>query len=179
MKRVILAVVAGLMIAGCDSAKKDPAQEPSMAAKAVKEAPAAVVKKSAVTTDFYAQGLKHLGEGDVNEAVQSFVRAIQESPADPESYLVLGQIYMRTENYGEAVQAFTAASRVAPGRGDIYYLLALAHGFNGERELAKQSAERSVEIFSQQQDEENFTRSLSLLQSFYRADEEEAAANGQ
>jgi len=165
-------MIAGLMVAGCDSAKENPAQKSAMAAKP--QAPMAAEKT--MTTASYQQGMKYLKAGQVNEAVQSFAKAIHENPKDPEPYVVLGQIYIRMKNYHDAVQAFTAASRVAPDRGDIYYLLALSYGFSGQRGLAKDSAQKSVTLFSEQKDQQNFARSLALLQSLNRADEKGPAS---
>lgn len=163
MKRFVLAVIAVLVVTGCDSAKET-AKEPSMSKKET----AAGAPESA-PSEAYRQGMQYLEDGQVNEAIQSFAQAIQENPMDPEAYMILGQLYLRMENYGEAVQALSAAARVAPDRGDVFYFLSLAHGFNGDMEMARQSAQMSVSIFSEQRDQENFARSVALLQSLNRA----------
>jgi Tfp pilus assembly protein PilF len=109
------------------------------------------------------EGLQNLQESDIPGAIKSFDEAIKANPTDPQGYLVLGQTYLRLKEYDRAIDTFAAASQIAPQDGEVYYLLAVSYGLAGKTDLAKENAERSVEIFQSQQNQEKFVRSVALL----------------
>ena len=125
-----------------------------------------------VTHDFMKEGIQYLQDANVPEAIRSFDEAIKANPVDPQPYLVLGQTYMRINDYTRAIDTFSAALRVSPNKGELHYLIAVNYGLAGETELARQNAATSIEIFRQQQDEKNFLKALTLLQSLSQPQEE-------
>lgn len=123
------------------------------------------------------QGVRYLKEANVTEAIKNFDEAIKQDPLDTRGYMILGQTYMRLNDSSRAVDTFSAAARVAPNSGEIQYLLAVNYGLMGEMDLARQSAQKSVEIFKALQNDEDFAKSLSLLQGLMTTEDapEEAA----
>ncbi len=114
--------------------------------------------------DYLAQGMQYLQDSDIKNAIRSFDQAIKQDPKNPKNYLVLGEVYMRLKNYDSAVDALTGASRVDPDNGDTFYLIAVARSFQGRNEEAIVAAQRSIEIYVKKKDEENFKRSVMLLE---------------
>ena len=113
---------------------------------------------------FLIAGVNSLSAGDVPEAIKNFDQAIIRNPLDSHPYLVLGQTYMRLRHYDRAADTFEAVTRVAPNNGLAYYLLSVCRGLEGKKKSAVEAAQRSVEIFQKQKNEEYLTRSLALLQ---------------
>ena len=124
-------------------------------------------KGTEVSRDYIAQGMKFLGEADIQRAIHSFDQAIEADPKNADNYLVLGQVYLRLKQYGRAADTFLGATRVAPNNGEAYYLLATSLALNdpGNRQPAIEAAQKGVEVFMQQKDEERFKRTLVLLRS--------------
>ena len=152
----ILIIGLGLALAGCGSNTNQPgsSQGPSMS----KSQTAKLNNQAQID-----EGLRLLQESNIGGAIKSFDEAIKASPTNPEGYLVLGQTYLRLKEYDRAIDTFSAASRVAPQEGEIYYLLAVSHGLAGNGNLARENAEKSIEIFQGQKNEEKFVRSVALL----------------
>lgn len=126
--------------------------------------------------DHIAQGMKHLSESNIPQAIASFDAAIKNDPTNPENYLVLGQVYLRLGEEERAVDTLSAASKVSPNNGEVHYFLATALALQGEEESRQRAiamAQRSVEIFMQEKDEEKFKQAVILLRSL--APEEEQA----
>ena len=134
------------------------------------EIPAA--QPQTATHDFMQEGVQYLQEANVPDAIRSFDEAIKKNPTDPQPYMILGQTYMRINDYTRAVDTFSAALRVSPNKGELHYLIAVNYGLAGDMELARKNAEASIEIFRQQKDEENFLRALTLLQGLAQKPEE-------
>ncbi len=114
--------------------------------------------------DFMKDGVEYLEQAKVPEAIRSFDEAIKQNPVDPQPYLVLGQTYMRINDYTRAIDTFSAALRVSPDKGSLHYLIAVNYRLLGDLELARKNAEISIEFFRQKQDEKNFLMALALLQ---------------
>lgn len=124
------------------------------------------------THDFMKEGVDYLQEAKIPEAIRSFDEAIKQNPVDPQPYMVLGQTYMRINDYTRAIDTFSAALRVSPDKGELHYLIALNYRLLGEMDLARKNAEISIEMFRQKQDEKNFLLALTLLQSLSQEQEE-------
>ncbi len=157
--------VAGILLCflGCDQ-KKEVKIEIPPAAEPTPPAPAA--------DKYLNSGVQYLQQAKVPEAIKSFDEAIKSNPVDPRPYMLLGQTYMRINDYTRAVDTFSAALRVSPNKGELYYLIAVNQGLAGDMELAAKNAEASAEIFRQQKDEKNFLRALTLLQSLSQEQKE-------
>jgi Tfp pilus assembly protein PilF len=139
--------------------------------------PAAVkAETSTQAKAFIEQGVNYLNEGDIANAITSFDNSIKAEPRNPENYLVLGQVYLRLRNYGRAVDTFNAGTKVDANHGELFYFIGAANAIRyhmAEEDEAKQdfkqqgiaAAQRSVEIFIQQQDEQRLMAALALLKS--------------
>jgi len=167
MKNLWLFVALGFLFYGCGSPQQDQGQQSQAPISRRKIVTPSKIQDS---KKLVAEGISHLQEAEIEEAIKSFDDAIRKNPLDPEPYIILGQTYIRLKLFDRAVDTFSAASRIAPARGDIHYLLAISYGLKGQENLAKQSARRSIELFRQDNDEENFLKALALLQGLLKSD---------
>lgn len=147
MKRFLFIAVAILMIQGCGSNDN-------------------AAKQESLKVDYTAKAVELLNQGDVPNAVINFQKAIQEAPQDVQRYTTLAQLYLRLQQYERAAALLVQAVSVDPNNGETFYLLSMAYGFQQDFENAKQSAQRSAQIFSEARDEANFRKALILLKSF-------------
>lgn len=157
MRNKIMMIGIALVFAGCGSNENQSSLTKSSSMPAPIEA-TRLANQSRID-----EGLQQLRDSDIPGAIKSFDDAIKVNPSDPQGYLVLGQTYLRLKEYDRAIDTFSAASRVAPDEGEIYYLLAVSHGLAGNNDLARENAEKSVQIFQSQKNEEKFVRSVALL----------------
>lgn len=160
MKKGLVIVALVLFFAGCGEAKKNDgakalgAGEKNMMASSASLAPNPLI----------AAGLQSLKQGDVRAAIKSFDDAIRENPRDVQGYLILGQTYMHLKDFNRAIDTFAVATRIAPENGQAHFLLATNLGLAGNYTAARAQAEKSLAIFRKNQDENNFKRSVALLQ---------------
>jgi len=113
--------------------------------------------------DYITEGMEFLSKSDIPRAIQSFDKAIRQDPNNANNYIVLGQVYMRLKNLDRADDTFSAATKIDPKNGEAHFLLATTRMLSGDKEGAIDSAQKSVELFMGQRDEENFKRSVALL----------------
>ncbi len=113
--------------------------------------------------DLIQEGLQHLKERNVIQAINSFDEAIKRNPNDLDPYLILGRTYMNLNQPDRAIDTFVAATRVAPNEPDLHYMLAINYNFKGNTKKALASAKKSAELFSQDQNKEGLQRSLLLI----------------
>ena len=161
MKRLSLILLAASLLVGCGSPSSGPQAK----------APAS----GGMQENYIKEGIEHLRESDPIAAIRSFDQAIKDDPTNPEGYVILGQTYMRLEDYPRAIDSLNAALRFAPNEGRLYYLLALNHQLAGHPEQAVENAQHSIELFRQAQDKENFERSIALLQGLVNSQAEKPA----
>ncbi|MFA5088647.1 MAG: tetratricopeptide repeat protein [Candidatus Omnitrophota bacterium] len=159
MKRFLWLILVVFVFAGCGS--QETKTEKASGLEGQKKAP------SGQATALVRQGMKNLNEGDVAGAIKAFHAAIVKDPKDSRGYLFLSQTYLRLKEYPRAIEVLTALLFIEPNNGEVNYLLGLAYGLNGDKEAAKKYVQRSVEIFQDNRDKENFLKSLSLLQSLF------------
>jgi len=124
---------------------------------------------------FMDQGMQYFAKEDIVNALKSFDNAIKVDPNNPDNYLVLGQIYLRLRNYDKAVDTFNAGTRVGPEQGELFYFLGAADAIRvhmsegAQAEAYKKegiaAAQRSVEIFIKQKDQQRLVTALALLKS--------------
>jgi len=167
MKRLWLLVAFAVVIFGCGSPQPDQTSQSQAPTGLRQSRPRTAMPDN---KQLLAEGINHLQEAEIAEAIKSFDDAIRANPLDPDPYIILGQTYLRLKRYDRAVDTLTAATRVAPDRGDLHYLLAVSHGLMGKEDKAKESARRSMELFRQDKDEENFLKSLALLQGLIQSE---------
>ncbi|MFP4473795.1 MAG: tetratricopeptide repeat protein [Candidatus Omnitrophota bacterium] len=155
MKRIAILALTVCVLAGCGQ------PEPKQAEKT----PAVSPDQGREVSDGHIQtAVGYLQEAQVAEAIAEFDKAIRSDPSNVQAYLLLAQVYMRMNEFDRAVDTYLAAQRVEPDSGEIYYLLAIANGLRGQKDLAVQNAEKSLMIFQKEQNQENFRRALALLQ---------------
>lgn len=149
MKKIFGALAVMILLVGCGSpdnvGQKDVGSIPSQ------------------KPDYLKEGIAHLNNANPNAAISSFDQAIKQNPRDARTYLILGETYMRLNQYARALDTFTAATRVAPTDGHLYYLMAVSSGLNGNAEQAKINAEKSIVLFQRNKDVEGLKKSLALL----------------
>lgn len=163
MKKALVLLTSIIFLAGCSKGQEQ--------AQAPVAAPAAEQQVASVATPpMIVSGMGHLRKGEIREAIQSFDEAIKANPKDVQGYLILGQTYMHLKEYNRAIDTLTVATQVDPNNGQAHYLLATNFGLAGNFSMARFQAQKCVEIFRQNQDEENFKRSVALLQGLPAAE---------
>lgn len=161
MKESLMIMVIVAVFAGCGEAKKVDNVQSGSEMKAKKMM---AQQSSQSPREEIAAGMQFLRDGDLKMAIKSFDEAIRENPRNVEGYLILGQTYMHLKDYNRAIDTFIVATRVAPDNGQAHYLLATNLGLAGNYPMARLQAQKCVEIFRKNKDEENFKRSVALLQ---------------
>lgn len=174
--RFVIVLCCFLVLSGCGSPQPTAPSREAESQVTVDES-AVTAAKARVTPQgmdesFIAQGVEHLQGADTLGAIRNFDEYIKRHPQDPRGYVILGQTYMRLNDYPRAIDTFSAATRVAPDQGELYYFLAMNYGLNNNLDMAIDSAQKSVVLFREQKDEENFLRSLALLQGLMNARDE-------
>ena len=164
--RKMIVLLAVLMMSGCSERASKEASEPVVQSAMDSTGSSAAGPQ----TNYLAQGLENLKKADVTAAIRDFDSAIKQNPGDPQAYIILGQTYMNMQQYSRAIDTFVAATRLAPNEGQLYYLLAVNHRFAGNGKEARQYAEKSIELFREKKDEQNFKRALVFLQSLSDSD---------
>ena len=165
MRNFSVIMLMFLALAGCGDKKTTTSAEPAASLRSKMQA--AALKNQA----YIDQGMKYLQSSNIPAAIKSFNAAIKQNPRDPRGYLVLGQTYMRMQEYDKAINSFSVAAKVAPEDGEAYYLLAVNYGLTGDKVLARQNAEKSIEIFKNQRNQEKFVRSVALLNGLTKPEE--------
>ena len=151
MKRLVLAVLPLIVFYGCGSHVAEQQNPPVNQSKA-----------------YLVEGIQHLKDADVADAIKSFDAAIKANPSDPAGYIVLSETFTRMKEYDRAVNSLNVAAHIAPDQGRIYYLLAVNYVLLGKNDLAKENVQKSIDIFRQQKDEKNFVKSLALMQGIVK-----------
>ena len=68
-----------------------------------------IAKDFALAKKYYLEGLKHKEDGKLDKAQEKFVKSIEVSPNFPESFVELGNIYMRQKNFDMAIEEYDKA----------------------------------------------------------------------
>ncbi|MEW5895382.1 MAG: tetratricopeptide repeat protein [Candidatus Omnitrophota bacterium] len=159
MNRLFSVLLVALLLTGCGlRSETQPVEN-----KEVKKAPEAQSQTPA-GTDFIQAGIELIKKGDVINGIHAFDEAIKQNPTNLQPYILLGQTYMHANQFDQAVDSFLAALRIAPDHGEIYYMLAIANGLRGRKDLAVNNAEKALLLFQKDKDGENFKKALVLLQ---------------
>jgi tetratricopeptide (TPR) repeat protein len=150
MRKVIVAVIAMSLFLGCQPRTTEKKYEGAQEKK-----------------NYMALGMKYLSEKDIVKAIASFDQAIRQDPRNIENYLTLGRVYLHLKIYDRAIDTFAAATRVDPVNGMAYYFLSLSQGERNkpeDRTAAIEAVKKSIIIFKQKKDEENFRKAMTLFQ---------------
>ncbi|MCB9719614.1 MAG: tetratricopeptide repeat protein [Candidatus Omnitrophica bacterium] len=163
MRQLLVLMVCAVFLAGCGGDQQ------------AKQSPSKPSGGQGKSQEFLTAGIQYLNQQDVARAIHSFDMAIKTDPTNVENYLVLGQVYMRLKQYERAIDTFSAATRVDPNHAEAYYLLSLSKMMDGRYEKAEEAAQRSVELFMLNREEDKFKRSLALLKTIGEAKQKNAA----
>ena len=164
MKRVLFIVVSLIFLAGCDWFQKPTSQNPS-----TPRGPQVKEEASAMAVKYLELGKVDLERGDVQGAIKKFDEAIRRNPGDVRSYIVLGDTYLHIYKYDKAIDTLSAGLVIDPNNGPGNYMLAVAYNLRGDKELAIQHAQKTVQIFQKAKDLENFRKALTLLHSLTKS----------
>jgi len=156
MKRLLMILVIGALAAGCGLKSEAPQEKSTAVQKSVKSAGA--------ENNYLTLAVALLKKGEVGPAIQALDEAIKQDRNNVQAYVLLGQTYMHANQYDRAVDSFLAGLAVEPDQGEIYYMLAIANGLRGRKDLAVNNAEKALLLFQKDRDGENFKKALVLLQ---------------
>jgi tetratricopeptide (TPR) repeat protein len=93
-----------------------------------------------------ALGRGLLKDGNLGAARDAYERSIVLDPADPWSYLYLGNLFYWQQDYRQAIEQFQHARQRGPELAIVHVCIADAYHGLGEFALAKQYYERAVEV---------------------------------
>jgi tetratricopeptide (TPR) repeat protein len=88
-----------------------------------------------------ALGNARFGQGDMEEAIASYQRAIELAPSNHEAYINLGNAYMRQDRFESAVPVYEQGVRCLPSDRDPVVLLGIAY-------LKTRASEKAIQVFS-------------------------------
>jgi outer membrane protein assembly factor BamD (BamD/ComL family) len=121
----------------------------------------------------FAQSIILLEQKDYKGAVTSLEASIKVDPADPNPYLVLGQILLKAGEYDRAVEFLDQTAKTFPDNGTVFYMLSVATKMDGKKLPSVLAARRSFEIFKAAGDMENAQKSSVLLEEVIAAAQED------
>ena len=84
-------------------------------------------------------------QGEFEQAIAEYTRAMEISPRDPDSLYGRGWSYHSAGNVGRAIDDYTEAARLRPRWSDVYKMRAYAHFAEGKLALAIADLRRAVE----------------------------------
>ena len=170
MKAVFYGLVMMLVVSGCGKAQNSDLSEAKSEVMASSQPAGA---DPARTQKMIAEGAALLGKGYIPAALKAFDEAIKASPNDPRGYIALGESYVRIKKLDPAIETFKMILNFSPENSEAYYLLSMAHGLKGEREVAAKYAERSMQLAKTQNNQQMFLKSAAMLKGL--ADAHQAA----
>lgn len=98
------------------------------------------------TDDYVKAGIEYTNQQKYDEAVQSFLKAIQKNPKNPEGYYGLGGIYNFKEMHHDAEQAFKVAIQLDPTHHNAHYSLGYTYEKLGMKEESEKEYQRYREL---------------------------------
>jgi Tfp pilus assembly protein PilF len=96
--------------------------------------------------DHVKAGIEYTNQQKYDEAVQSFLKAIQKNPKNPEGYYGLGGIYNFKEMHHDAEQAFKVAIQLDPTHHNAHYSLGYTYEKLGMKEESEKEYQRYREL---------------------------------
>lgn len=119
----------------------------------------ALAIRNDATTHFNV-GQVHLLRGKTEEAKQSFRKAIESSPIDPDARLYLGALLIEEGNLSEALMHLERAVSLAPQNPKAHLFLGIAYEKLGRRDDAHAAFERALELDPQDKEAQEKLRPL-------------------
>ncbi len=93
-----------------------------------------------------ARARKHLGRGQLSEAVLDLTEAIRLKPDHAEAYNQRGLVNRRLEKYAEAIEDYTAAIQIIPDLRDAYVNRGTAYEKQGDKAKADADFAKADEL---------------------------------
>ncbi len=114
---------------------------------------AAAQKKSIATHPTYADsyyrlGIIYLGQGTIDQAIDSFQKALHFNPGYTEARIKLGISQVFAGLYDEAIKNFSFILKEKPAFADVHYYQGIVYSSQNKIEKAIQSLEKAVQINS-------------------------------
>ena len=154
MNKIILMLLCVMPLFGCQS-KENTAQTQD-------QGPVSQRKEAA--KKLLVEAVALLEQKNVQGAVVALEASIKVNPADPDPYLLLGQILLKAEQFDHAVELLDQAGKIFPENGTVYYMLSVANKMDNKKLPAVLAARRSFDIFKAANDAENAQKSAVLLE---------------
>jgi len=84
----------------------------------------------------YNRGTTHLAEGQYDQAIDCFSKAIKRQEQFPEAYCNRGTAYYETHRYDEAIRDFDRAIELRPEFSEAYYNRAMVYYYKKQYDSA-------------------------------------------
>ena len=95
---------------------------------------------------YNARGITHSGNGEYDQAIAAFTKAIELDPDHSIAYYNRGLAYRIKEDYKRAIADYTKAIEIDPHNADAYYRRSRAWLHLGEEEKAKSDMKTASDI---------------------------------
>ena len=98
------------------------------------------------TDDYVKEGIEYTNQQEYDKAVESFLKAIQKNPKNPEGYYGLGGIYNYKKMYRDAEQAFKVAVQLDPTHVNAHYSLGYTYEMLGMKEESEKEFQKYADL---------------------------------
>lgn len=149
MKKTLFILITLFALAGCQ--KQENQQQPD------------VDQRKDISHKLIVKSLNDLQNKDLKSTIMDLETSIKINPAEPEAYLLLGQILLKVQEYEHAADFLDIAGKTFPDDGTVFYMLSIADKMSGKKLPAILAARHSIECFQAQQDKDNLLKSAALL----------------
>lgn len=95
---------------------------------------------------YFARGRTFFEQGEYNQAIEQFTKALQMDPKDAMSYYNRGLAYVAKTEYQEAIADYTSALHQNPRNAMAYYHRGIAHRLLGEHDRAIADYTRALRL---------------------------------
>ena len=92
--------------------------------------------------DHVKQGIEYTNQQKYDKAVESFLKAIEKNPKNPEGYYGLGGMYNYKKMFPEAEEAFKTSIRLDPTHFNAHYSLGYTYELMGKKDAAEKEYQR-------------------------------------
>lgn len=98
------------------------------------------------TDEYLKEGIEYTNQQKYDKAVESFLKAIQKNPKNPEGYYGLGGIYNYKKMYRDAEEAFKAAVQLDPTHLNAHYSLGYTYEMMGMKEESEKEFQKYAKL---------------------------------
>ena len=124
----------------------------------------AIQRNGSVATYHHNLARTRAAQGRVDEAVQSFRKALKLNAADVESLQMLAELLVNRGELAEASSCYERLLALGPGEPGVYFRIGALEKLCGEMERALATYERAVTLFPQNPDA-HFNLATALLEA--------------